>query len=65
MSQAHPLYLADVSQGAVRAGAKRTTIRVHDPVRPGRPVRRVFERDDARSATIEAVVTEVRQKALP
>jgi cytidine deaminase len=57
------LYLADDYLEAVRDGAKRTTIRVHDPVDPG-PVRLVFERDDGSAPTLDALVTHVVSKPM-
>ncbi|QUH01739.1 ASCH domain-containing protein [Saccharopolyspora erythraea] len=54
----HPAYL-----DAVRAGAKTTTVRVHDPVSPG-PVRLVFDGGGGTSTRIDAVVTEVRAASL-
>ncbi|GAA2094714.1 hypothetical protein GCM10009801_63060 [Streptomyces albiaxialis] len=44
---------------AVRAGTKRSTVRVHDPARPG-PVRLVFEHPDGTATTLAAEITGVR-----
>ncbi len=57
------LYLADSYLDAVRDGAKRTTIRLHDPAVPG-PVRFVFLHRDKTSTIVDAVVTEVESKAV-
>jgi cytidine deaminase len=52
------LYLDERDLDAVRQGAKRTTIRRHDPVTSG-SVRFVFPHADKTSTTIDATVTEV------
>src|SRR5262245_60826359 len=57
------LYFHDGYLDAVRAGSKRTTIRLHDPVRPG-PVRLVFDHDGRASTIVDAVVTDVESKAV-
>ena len=43
----------------IRSGAKRQTIRIDDPFRPG-PAELVFERSSGEVTVIEAIVTEVR-----
>ncbi|GAA4856369.1 ASCH domain-containing protein [Saccharopolyspora rosea] len=55
------LHMHDAYLDAVRSGAKRTTIRVHDPVSPG-PLRLVFEHADADPTTLDATATEVTSK---
>lgn len=53
------VYFAERYLPAVRAGDKRTTIRVHDPMSPG-PVRLVFEHAAGAATQLAATVTEVR-----
>lgn len=57
------LYLDGGYLAAVKDGSKRTTIRVHDPVKRG-PVRFVFVHDDRASTTIDAVVTRVDSRPM-
>lgn len=57
------LYFYDGYLDAVRGGTKQTTIRLHDPVRPG-PVRLVFDHDAGASTIVDAVVTDVASKAV-
>lgn len=56
------LHVWDRYLDAVRDGAKRSTVRVHDPVRPG-PVRLVFEHADGSATTLAAEVTGVERKS--
>ena len=57
------LHLDAASLDAVRDGAKRTTIRRHDPAVPG-PVRFVFVHEDKTSTTLNAVVTRVESRTV-
>jgi cytidine deaminase len=57
------LYMADRYLGAVRDGAKRTTIRLHDPAVAG-PARFVFLHHDKTSTVVEVIVTDVESKAV-
>ncbi|MEU6128516.1 ASCH domain-containing protein [Saccharopolyspora sp. NPDC047091] len=57
------LHLWDGYLDAVRDGSKRSTVRVHDPVRTG-PVRLVFEHADGSATTLPAEITEVRREAV-
>lgn len=58
-----PLYLHADHLTAVREGSKTSAIRVHDPVPPG-PVRLIFEHPDGTATSVDAVVSEVRHKAV-
>ncbi|MFR9729347.1 ASCH domain-containing protein [Saccharopolyspora sp. MS10] len=57
------LYLHETYLPLVRSGAKRSTLRVHDPAMPG-PVRLVFDHADGSATTLRAEVTGVSQKAV-
>lgn len=55
------LYMWEGYESLIRAGDKRQTIRIDDPFRPG-PALLVFEKENAETITIEAVVDQVEAK---
>lgn len=57
------LHMWDGYLHAVRTGAKRSTVRVHDPVSPG-PIRLIFEHDDGSATTLAAEVTDVERRTV-